>query len=160
VVPGAVIDLGQRSLDLDGPRAHIQQQVQRSVQQLHREEVHLVVLLALGVPPVLGLAVSEEDQPVGLGSAEVEGDGAHALGVPFGQGQVGVGGLKVDGVEGGDVFALEGDVALELHLGVNDASEAGQLQADIVVLVHHLQKEHTGLEASHIFNEDDDYPST
>lgn len=138
MVPNAIIDLGLRGLHLDGSRAHVQQQVQPSVQQLHCKEVHLVVLLALGVPPVLGLAVREEDQAIGLGGAEVKGDGAHALGVPLGQRQVGLGGLEVDRIKGGDVLALEHHVTLEFHLGVNDAGQAGQLQADVVVLVHHL----------------------
>ena len=140
MVPGAVVDLSLRGLDLDGAGAHVQQQVQPSVQQLDRKEVHLVVLLALGVPSVLGLAVGEEYQPVGLGGAEVKRDGAHAFGVPFRQGQVGVGRLEVDGVEGGNVFALEDHIALEFHLGVHDAGEAGKLQPDIVVLIHHLGK--------------------
>lgn len=88
--------------------------------------------------------MGEEDQPVGFRGAEVKGDGAHALGVPFWQGQVGFGGLEVDGVEGGNVFALEDHVALELHLGVDNAGKAGELQADIVVLVHHLWKIYGG----------------
>lgn len=86
--------------------------------------------------------MSEEYQPVGFGGAEVKGDGAHALGVPFRQGQVGVRSLKVDGVEGGDILALEYHITLEFHLGVHDAGKAGQLQADIVVLVHHLGKKY------------------
>uniref|UniRef100_A0A672IYD1 Uncharacterized protein n=1 Tax=Salarias fasciatus TaxID=181472 RepID=A0A672IYD1_SALFA len=144
MVPGAVVDLRLGGLNLDGPGAHVQQQVQPSVQQLHREEVHLVVLEAFGVPSVLRLPVGEEDEPVGLGGAEIEGDGAHALGVPLGQSQEGVRGLEVDGIQGGDVFALEDHVALKLHLGVDDASEAGQLQTDVVVFVHHLGKSITG----------------
>lgn len=142
MVPGAVIDLSLRGFDLDGPRAHVQQQVQPSIQQLHRKEVHLVVLLALCISSVLGLTVGEKYQPVGFRGAEVEGDGSHAFGVPFRQGQVGVGGLKVDGVEGGDIFALENNVTLELHLGVHNASKTGQFQADIIVLVHHLGKKY------------------
>lgn len=151
MVPGAVIDLRLRGLDLDGAGAHVQQQVEPSVQQLHRKEVHLVVLLALWVPAVLGLAVGEEYQPVWFRGAEVKGDGAHAFGVPFRQGQVGVRGLKVDGVEGGNVFALEDHVTLEFHLGIHDAGEAGQLQADIVVLVHHLEKKYRRLVFSFFF---------
>uniref|UniRef100_A0A3Q3IHZ4 Uncharacterized protein n=1 Tax=Monopterus albus TaxID=43700 RepID=A0A3Q3IHZ4_MONAL len=94
VVPGAVSDLSLCSLDLDGARAHIQEQVQPPIQQLHCKEIHLVVLLALCVPSVLGLAVGKEYQPVGLGCAEVKGDGAHTFGVPLWQGKVGVRGLK------------------------------------------------------------------
>lgn len=138
MVPGAIVDLCLRGFDLDGTRAHVQQQVQPPVQQLHRKEVHLVVLLAFCVPPVLWLPVGEEDQPVGFGGAEVEGDGAHALGVPLWKGQVGFGRLKVDGVQGGNVFTLENHVSLEFHLRVHDAGQPGQFQADIVVLVNHL----------------------
>lgn len=142
MVPGAIVDLCLCGLDLDGAGAHVQQQVQPSIQQLHCKEVHLVVLLALRVPPVLGFAVGEEYQPVGFRCSEVKGDGAHALGVPLRQGQVGVRGLEVDGVEGGNILTLEDHIALELHLGVHDAGEAGQLQADVVVLVHHLRKKY------------------
>lgn len=84
--------------------------------------------------------MGEEYQPVGFGGAEVEGDGAHALGVPFWQGQVGVRRLEVDWVKGGNIFALEYHITLEFHFGVNNAGEPGQLQAYIVVLVHHLGK--------------------
>jgi len=93
----------------------------------------LLVLLAF-----LGLAVGEEDESVGLGGAEVEGDGAHALGVPLGQADEGLGGLEGDGVQRGDVLASVGHLPLDLHLGVHDARQPGQLQADVVVLVHHL----------------------
>lgn len=138
MVPGAIVDFSLRGFDLDGAGAHVQHQEQSSVQKLHREEVHLVVLQGLRVTSVLRFAVGEEDQPVGFGGAEVEGDGAHTLGVPLGQRQEGVGGLEIDGVQGGDVLALEDHVALEFHLWVHNAGEARQLQADIVVLVHHL----------------------
>uniref|UniRef100_A0A671VF09 Uncharacterized protein n=1 Tax=Sparus aurata TaxID=8175 RepID=A0A671VF09_SPAAU len=87
MVPGAIVDLCLCGLDLDGAGAHVQQQVQPSIQQLHCKEVHLVVLLALRVPPVLRFTVGEEYQPVGLRRSEVKGDGAHALGVPLRQGQ-------------------------------------------------------------------------
>lgn len=88
--------------------------------------------------------MGEEYQTVGFGGAEVKGDGAHALGVPFRQGQVGIRGLKVDGVEGGNIFALEGYVTLEFHLGVHNTGKAGQLQANVIVLVYHLG-ENTGV---------------
>ena len=138
VVPGAVIDLGLRGFHLDGARTHVQQQVQPSVQQLHRKEVHLVALLTFYVPPVLRLPMGEQDQPVGLGGAKVKGDGGHAFSVPLGQRQVGLGRLKGDGVEGGNVFTLKNYVSLEFHLGVHDAGQPGQFQADIIVLVDHL----------------------
>uniref|UniRef100_A0A3B3CPQ5 Uncharacterized protein n=1 Tax=Oryzias melastigma TaxID=30732 RepID=A0A3B3CPQ5_ORYME len=138
MVPRLIIDFSLRGFDFNGSRSHIQQQKKRSVQQLHGKEVHLVVLLAFGVPPVLRPALGEEDQPVGFGGAEVERDGAHAFGVPLGQSQEGIGRLKVDGVQSGNVFTLEDNVALKLHLRVVDAGEPGELKPDVVVLIHHL----------------------
>lgn len=138
MVPAAIVDPSLCGLDLDGPRAHVQQQVKLSVQQLHGKEVHLSVLGAPGFLPVLWFTVGEEDQPVGFGGAEVEGDGAHPFGVPLGQGQVRIRRLKVDGVQRRNIFTLEGNVPLQFHLRVDDASQAGQLQTDVIVLVHHL----------------------
>uniref|UniRef100_A0A3Q1C5X5 Uncharacterized protein n=2 Tax=Amphiprion TaxID=80969 RepID=A0A3Q1C5X5_AMPOC len=123
MVPGAIVDFSLCGLDLDGAGAHVQQQVQPSIQQLHCKEVHFVVLLALRIPPVLRFTVCEQYQPVGFGGAEIEGDGAHAFGVPLRQGQVGIRCLKVDGVEGGNVLALEDHVTLEFHLGVHNTSK-------------------------------------
>lgn len=142
MVPVTVIDLSLRGLDFDGARAHIQQQVQPSIEQLHRKEIYLVVLLALCVPSVLGLTMGEEYQPVGFGCAEVKRDGAHSFGVPFRQGKVGIGGLEADGVKGGNIFAFEYHVTLELHLRVHYAGEAGKLKANVVVLVYHLRKKY------------------
>lgn len=84
--------------------------------------------------------MGEEYQPVGFGGAEVKGDGAHTLGVPFWQGQIGIRGLEVDGVECGNVFALKDHIALKFHLWVDNTGEAGELQADVIILVHHLWK--------------------
>ena len=109
-----------------------------------------VLLAARGFLALLGLAVGEEDEAVGLGGAKVEGDGAHALGVPLGQADVGLGGLEGDGVQGGHVLALEDHVALDLHLGVHDAGQAGKLQTDVVVLVNHLGRSDWGLVQSEV----------
>lgn len=141
MVPVAIVDLALRGFDLDGPRAHVQQQEEAALQKFHGEEVHLVVTLATGVPSVLGLALCVEDEAIGLGGAEVEGDGAHALGVPLGEAQEGFGRLEGDGVQDGHVLALEHHVALHLHLGVRDAGQARQLKPDVVVLVHHLAQQ-------------------
>ena len=149
-MPVPIVDLALRGLDLDGARTHVQQQVQTTLQEFHGKVVHLVVPLAAGVPPVLGLALGKEDQAVGLGRAEVEGDGSHTLGVPLGQAEVGLGRLKGDGVQDGHVLALEHHVALHLHLGVHDASQTRQLQADVVVLIHHLTPEWKQRELTHI----------
>uniref|UniRef100_A0A667X6P3 Uncharacterized protein n=1 Tax=Myripristis murdjan TaxID=586833 RepID=A0A667X6P3_9TELE len=79
VVPGTIIDF-----------AHVQEQVQAAIKQLHRKEIHL----AKGFLTLLGLAMGEEDETIGLCGAEVEGDGSHPLGVPFGEADVGLWGLK------------------------------------------------------------------
>lgn len=139
MVPGSVVHLALGGLHLNGPRAHVQQQVQASVQELHGEEVHLGVLLA-GILAVLGLPMGEEDETVGLGGAEVEGDGAHAFGVPLRQADVGLWRLKGDGVQGGHVLALKVGVTLDLHFGVGDPSQAGQLEPDVIVFVDNLCK--------------------
>uniref|UniRef100_A0A8C7VY86 Uncharacterized protein n=1 Tax=Oncorhynchus mykiss TaxID=8022 RepID=A0A8C7VY86_ONCMY len=98
--------------------AHVQQQVQSSIQQLYSKEVYFVVLLPCCVPPVLGyLAVGPE----------VKGDRTHSLGVPLGEAEVGVGALEVDRVQGGHVLTLKHHVTLELHLGVYDAGQTGEL---------------------------------
>uniref|UniRef100_F6UHY5 Uncharacterized protein n=1 Tax=Ornithorhynchus anatinus TaxID=9258 RepID=F6UHY5_ORNAN len=141
MVPLSVVDLLLQDLDLDGARAHVQQQVEVTVQHLDGEEVHLDHLRVLGVLLVAGLAVAEEDQPVGLRGAEIERYGARLLGVPLGQGDEGLRGLERDGVQGGHVLALEGHHAVDLHLGVALLGEAGELQPDVVVLVDHLQAE-------------------
>lgn len=68
--------------------------------------------------------MGEQNQAVGLGCAEVKGDGAHSLGVPLGQADVGLGGLKGDGVQSGHVLALVGHFTLNLHLWVHNPSQA------------------------------------
>ncbi|KAJ0061052.1 hypothetical protein NL108_005861, partial [Boleophthalmus pectinirostris] len=140
VVPVPIVDLGLRRFDFDRPRAHVQQQIQPSIQQLYGEEVHLCILLSLGVPSVLSLSLGEEDESVGFGGTKVKGDGAHSFGVPLGKRQCGFWALEADGVQGGHVLTLEDDVPLKFHFGVHDASQARQFQADVIVLVHHLDR--------------------
>lgn len=98
-----------------------------------------VLLAALGLLAFLGLAVGEQDESVGLGGPEVEGDRTHSLGVPLGEAEVGVRALEVDRVQGGHVLTLKHHVTLELHLGVYDAGQTGELQTDVVILVDHLE---------------------
>uniref|UniRef100_A0A3P8XRK9 Uncharacterized protein n=1 Tax=Esox lucius TaxID=8010 RepID=A0A3P8XRK9_ESOLU len=136
MVPGSVVHLVLSGFDLDGSRAHVQQQIQPSIQQLHGKKVHLVVLLPGPIPSILGLQIIY--QSVGFGGPEVKRNGAHPLGVPLGQAEVGFWAFKVDGVQGGHILTLKHNVPLQLHLGVHDAGQAGEFQADVIVLIDHL----------------------
>lgn len=142
MVPLAVIHLLIDCPGLCGSRAHVQQQVQMAVQHLNGKEVHLESLGALGVLGLLlGLAVAEEEEAVGLGGAEVKGDGARLLGVPLVEDDEGLWRLKRDGVQSGYVLALEGHGAVDLHLGIAQLGQPGQLKSHIVVFVHNLNWE-------------------
>jgi len=89
--------------------------------------------------------VGEEDEAVGLGGAEIKRNGSHPLGVPFGEADVGLGCLKRNGVQSGHVLTLVGHLALDLHLGVQESSHSGQLEADVIVFIHHLRQVGGGL---------------
>uniref|UniRef100_A0ABI7YBF7 Uncharacterized protein n=1 Tax=Felis catus TaxID=9685 RepID=A0ABI7YBF7_FELCA len=120
--------------------AHVKQQVEVAIEEFHSKEVHLGVLLAPSILPLLGFAVSEEDQAVGLGGAEVKGDGTHAFGVPLGQTDVRLWGLEVDGVQCGHILTLEYNLPIDLHLGVPNPGQARQLQTDVIILINNLSK--------------------
>lgn len=140
MVPLAVVDLLVHCPGLGGPRAHIQQQVQVAVQHLDGKEVHLETLGTFRVfGLLLGLAVTKEQEAVGLGGAEVEGDGARLLGVPLVEDDERLWRLERDGVQRGHVLALEGHRALYLHLRVAQLGQPGQLQPHVVVFVHDLE---------------------
>uniref|UniRef100_A0A4W4FJ78 Uncharacterized protein n=1 Tax=Electrophorus electricus TaxID=8005 RepID=A0A4W4FJ78_ELEEL len=146
VVPLAVVDLLVDRPRLGGARAHVQQQIQVSVQHLDGEEVHLQCEGALGLLGLLlGPPVAEEQQAIGLRGAEVEGDGARLLGVPLVQGNEGLRGLKRDGVKSGHVLTLEGHHTMDLHLVVALQSQPGELQSHVVVFVYHLSNDRPGV---------------
>ena len=123
-------------LHLDAAGAHVHQQVQEAVQELHGEVVG--ARLAVGRRRPLA-ALAEQQQAAGLGGAEVEGDGAGPLGAPAGQRQVGGGRVERHGLRGRHVVAAESQVAVDAHLGVALLGEARQLQPELVVLVDHLE---------------------
>lgn len=84
--------------------------------------------------------MGEEDQAVGLRGAEIKGDGSRPLGVPLGEADEGLRGFERNGVQGGHVLTLVRNLTHDFHLEVHDPGQAGQLQANVVVLVHHLQR--------------------
>ena len=84
--------------------------------------------------------MSEEDQAVGLSGAKVKGDRAHAFGIPLGQADVSLWGLKVDGVQCSHILTLEYYLTIDLHLGVPNPGQARQLQTDVIILINNLSK--------------------
>uniref|UniRef100_A0A8C3X4C7 Uncharacterized protein n=1 Tax=Catagonus wagneri TaxID=51154 RepID=A0A8C3X4C7_9CETA len=85
VAPLAVIDLAAGCPELDAARAHVQQKVEVAVQQLHGKVVGPLGSAVAAGPGPRPPALAEEQQPVGLGGAEVKGDGAgHELRSPLG----------------------------------------------------------------------------
>lgn len=82
--------------------------------------------------------MGEEDEAVGLSCAEIKRDGSHPLSVPLWETDEGLGGLERNGVQGGHILTLVGHLTLDLHLRVHNASQAGQLKTDVIVLIHHL----------------------
>lgn len=100
---------------------------------------HLGVLLAAGsIFALLGFAMGEEDEAIGLSCAEIKRDGSHPLGVPLGEADVGLGGLEGNGIQSGHVLTLVGYLSLDFHLRVHNPSQAGQLEPDVIVLIYHL----------------------
>ena len=147
VAPLAAVDRPGAGLHFDGARAHVHEEEEEAVQQLHGEEVGAgqSPVGPLGLPGGLGPAVAEEQQAVGLRGAEVEGDGAGLLGGPLGQGDVGLRGVEADGVQRGDVLAAEGQVAVQRDHGGAHLGLSGELQPELAIPVHHLDNEsHTG----------------
>lgn len=137
VVPLAVAQLIVTGFRLDAARAHVHDQVEESVQQLHGKEVGPG--LPVGLRP-LQAAVTEEQQAAGLRGAKVEGYGAGSLGVPPGQCQEGGRRVKGDGLQGLHLLTPEHQVAVDGDPGVMLLRQPGQLQTELIVLVNNLEK--------------------
>uniref|UniRef100_A0A8C4IFB3 Uncharacterized protein n=1 Tax=Dicentrarchus labrax TaxID=13489 RepID=A0A8C4IFB3_DICLA len=119
MAPLPIIDLLVAGLQLCFPRAHINQQVQIPVQQLHSKVISLQLPTGLLLFGTLRAAVAEQQEATGLRSAKVEGDRACLLGVPLGQGNKGLWGLKGDRVQGCHVLAAEHQVAVQGYFRVS-----------------------------------------
>jgi len=139
MAPIPVVDLLVAGFQLCFPRAHIDQQVQIALQQLHGEVIGLQLPTGLLLFGTLRTSVAEQQEAAGLRGAEVKGDGSRLLGVPLRQRDEGLGGLEGDGVQGRHVLAAEHQVAAQGDLGVALDGQLGQLQLEVVVLVHHLE---------------------
>uniref|UniRef100_A0A3B4ZBS7 Secreted protein n=1 Tax=Seriola lalandi dorsalis TaxID=1841481 RepID=A0A3B4ZBS7_SERLL len=113
MAPFTIIDLLVAGLQLCFSRAHIDQQVQIPVQQLHGKVISLQLPAGLLLFGTLRAAVAEQQEAAGLRGAEVKGDRARLLGVPLGQGDVRLGGLESNGVQGRHVLAAEHQVTVQ-----------------------------------------------
>uniref|UniRef100_A0A673BKG7 Secreted protein n=1 Tax=Sphaeramia orbicularis TaxID=375764 RepID=A0A673BKG7_9TELE len=85
MAPFPVIDLLVAGLQLCFSRAHIDQQVQIPIQQLHGKVISLQLPPRLLLFGTLWATVAEQKKPAGLCCAEVKGDGSSFLGVPLRQ---------------------------------------------------------------------------
>uniref|UniRef100_A0A3Q2XQ10 Uncharacterized protein n=1 Tax=Hippocampus comes TaxID=109280 RepID=A0A3Q2XQ10_HIPCM len=124
VTPFPIIDFLVAGFQLGFARAHVDQQVQITIQQLQGEVIGLQLPSGLLLFGPLRAAVAEEEEAAGLRGAEVEGDGARLLG---------------DRVQGRHVLAAEHQVAVQGDFWVTLDGQAGELQLEVVVLVHHLE---------------------
>lgn len=112
-----------------------------AIQHLYGEEVHLGSLGTLGVLwLLLGFAMAEQEKAVGLCGAEVKGDGARLLSVPLVKDYERLWCLERDRVQSGHILALEGHSAVDLHLGIAQLGQSGQLQSHVIVFVYNLSR--------------------
>lgn len=139
MAPFAIVDLLVAGLEFDAPRAHVHQQVQKPVQQLHGKIIGLHLASRPLLLRALRFPVAEQQESAGLGGAEIEGYGAGLLGVPARQGDVGLGRLEGHGVEGRHVLAAEHQVAMQTDLWVSLDGQTGQLKLEVIVLIDNLQ---------------------
>uniref|UniRef100_A0A3B5AFW7 Uncharacterized protein n=1 Tax=Stegastes partitus TaxID=144197 RepID=A0A3B5AFW7_9TELE len=138
MAPFPIIDLLVAGFELCFPGAHIDQQVQIPIQKLHGKVISLQLPAGLLLFRTLRAAVAEQQKAAGLCSAEVKGDRPCLLGVPLGQGDVGLRGLEGHRVQGCHVLASEHQIAIQGDFGVTLDGQPRQLQLKIIVLVHHL----------------------
>lgn len=125
VAPLAVIDLAAGRPQLDAPRAHVQQEIEVTIQQLHGKVVGPLGRTVAAYPGPSPPALAEEQQPIGLSGSEVQGDGTSALGAPAGQCDKGLRTLKGHRVQGSHILTTERQIPLQLHLRVPFLSQSG-----------------------------------
>lgn len=116
MAPLAIIQPRDTSFHLDAARAHIHNQVKKSIQQLEGKEVGPglpVGLRSLQAP------MTEQQQAAGLCGAEVKRYGACLLCVPPGQCQVGRRRVEGDWLQGFHVLAAEFQVTMDTDLRVS-----------------------------------------
>lgn len=141
VAPFPVIDLLVAGLQLCFPRAHINQEVQVPVQQLHGEVISLQLPTGLLLFGTLRTAVAEQQEAAGLCGAEVKRYGARLLCVPPGQCQVGRRRVEGDRLQGFHILAAEYQVTMDTDPRVSLFCQLWQFQPKLIILVDHLIKD-------------------
>lgn len=138
MAPLAIIQSLVTGFHLDAARAHIHDQVEKSIQKLNGEEVSPGLPVGLRT---LKAAMAEQQQAAGLCGAEVKRYGARLLCVPPGQCQEGKRCVEGDGLQGLHVLAAEDQVTMDTDLRVPLFSQPRQFQSKLIILVDHLINE-------------------
>uniref|UniRef100_A0A3Q3N554 Uncharacterized protein n=1 Tax=Mastacembelus armatus TaxID=205130 RepID=A0A3Q3N554_9TELE len=115
MAPFAIIEPCVTSFYLDAARAHIHDQVEKPIQQLYSKKVSPGLPVGLCS---LQTAMTEQQQAVGFGGAEVKRYGPCLLGVPPGQCQVGRWRVEGDRLQGFHILAAEYQVTMDTDLRV------------------------------------------
>uniref|UniRef100_A0A8C9Y9I4 Uncharacterized protein n=1 Tax=Sander lucioperca TaxID=283035 RepID=A0A8C9Y9I4_SANLU len=121
MAPLAIIKPLVTGFHFDAARAHIHDQVKKSIQQLHGEEVSPGLPVGLYA---LQTAMAEQQQADGLCGAEVKRYGAYLLCVPPGQCQVGRRCVESDRLQGFHILAAEYQVTMDTDLWVSLFSQS------------------------------------
>lgn len=116
MAPLAIIQSLVTGFPLDAPRAHIHDQVEKSIQQLYGKEVGPGLSVGLCT---LQAAMAEQQQAAGLCGAEVKRYGARLLCVPPGQCQVGRRRVEGDRHQRFHILTAECQVTMDTDLRVS-----------------------------------------
>lgn len=116
VAPLAIIEPSITSSHLDATRAHIHDQVKKSIQQLYGKEVGPGLPVGLCS---LQAAMTEQQQATGFCGAEVKRYGTCLLCVPPGQCQVGRRCVEGDRLQGLHTLTAERQITMDTDLRVS-----------------------------------------
>lgn len=120
MAPLAIIQSLVTGFHFDAPRAHIHDQVEKSIHQLYGKEVSPGLSVRLRT---LQAAMAEQQQAAGLCGAEVKRYGAHLLCVPPGQRQAGRRCVEGDRLQCFHILAAEYQVTMDTDLRVSLLSQ-------------------------------------
>lgn len=139
MAPFSIIDFLVAGFEFDAAGAHVHQQVQKSIQQLHGKIICLHLTSRSLFFGALRFPVTEQQQSAGLRGAEIKGYGAGFLRVPARQSDVRLGRFKRHRVESRYILAAEHQITVQTDLRVSLDGQTGQFKFEIIVLVDDLQ---------------------